>query len=304
MMKIYHIPAFVSPIAALFVFVCLVSCDRKVSTNNPVANDGAIPERIVSLGPAITEALYLLGVQDKLVGCTVYCNRPADAGRKEKVGTVVEMNVEKITALKPDLILATPLTAGKAVAKLRSLGMNVKSFGPADNFDLICEQFIELGKLTGKETEAVSLVAQASNRVAAVAARVTNTEKPGVFIQIGTKPLFAANRKSFINDYAIRAGGMNIADQAGNDAEYGIYSREWVVKKNPDVILVVAMGVAGDAEKQTWEAYDTLNAVRNKRIHVINSEDFCSPTPVGFARALEELAALLHPATRETETGK
>jgi len=65
------------------------------------------PQRIISLGPSLTEELFLLGVQDKIVGVTTYCQRPPEVKAKKKVGTVVEVNVERIMSLKPDLVLAT-----------------------------------------------------------------------------------------------------------------------------------------------------------------------------------------------------
>ena len=79
------------------------------------------PKRIISLGPYITEELYLLGVEDRLIGNTIFCNRPEDAENKPKVSSAVLPNVEKIVSLKPDLILATSLIDKKAVKKLKNL---------------------------------------------------------------------------------------------------------------------------------------------------------------------------------------
>ena len=87
------------------------------------SSESKTPERIISLGPYITEELYLLGGEDKLIGCTVYCNRPDDARNKPKVATAVMPNVEIIVGLKPDLILSTSLIDKKAVRKLEKLGL-------------------------------------------------------------------------------------------------------------------------------------------------------------------------------------
>ncbi|MCM8832137.1 MAG: helical backbone metal receptor, partial [Candidatus Omnitrophica bacterium] len=95
----------------LFCFFCL-----------GVYSQDKYPERIISLGPSITEELYLLGVEDKILGVTTYCKRPKEVLKKEKVGTVVDVNVEKIFSLKPDLVLATPLAKQKDIEKLKKLG--------------------------------------------------------------------------------------------------------------------------------------------------------------------------------------
>ncbi|MCK4519916.1 MAG: ABC transporter substrate-binding protein, partial [Candidatus Omnitrophica bacterium] len=121
------------------------------------------PQRIISLGPSITEQLYLLSAQDRLVGCTIYCKRPKEAKSKEKVGTVVEVNLEKIIGLKPDLVLATSLTNFKAIKKLKDLGIEVVSFFPPKNFDEICEQFLELGEIIGKEKKAEKIISKAKD---------------------------------------------------------------------------------------------------------------------------------------------
>ena len=251
----------------------------------------SLPQRIVSLGPALTESIYLLGVQDRLVGCTVYCNRPEAARQKQKVGTVVEVSVEKIVDLKPDLILATSLTDRRAREHLRQLGMNVVLFSEARNFDEICRQFIDFGKIVGKEDKARKIVAQAKKEVESIAGRAKGIEKPKVFLEIGAKPLFTVTRESFINDFIMLAGGINIAAEAGS----GLYSREKVVAQNPDVIIIVGMGVAAGQEKKVWQKFKTLPAVKNNRIYILDSDKVCSPTPVSFSEVLKEVSSLLHP---------
>lgn len=116
-----------------------------------------------------------------------------------------------------------------------------------------------------------------------------------MFIQIGSKPLFVATGNTFINDFIVFAGARNIA----GDATSGLYSREEVLKRNPEVILIVTMGISGEQEKTVWEKYRTVDAVRNKRIYFIDSAKVCSPTPIGFAETLEEIVLMLHPELEE-----
>ncbi len=248
------------------------------------------PERIISLVPSVTEELYLLNVEDRLIANTVYCNRPEEAKRKEKVGTVIEINLEKIIQLEPDLILSSSLTDSRAREKLKSLGMKVVTFPQASSLSELSRQFLELARLLGKEKEAQQIVAVVERRVSSVRERVNGLPKPKVFVQIGANPLFTANKSSFINDFIELAGGTNVA----RDAKTGIYSREEVLRHNPDVILIATMGI-GEEEKKNWQNYATLNAVRNDRIYVVDSYRFCSPTPVTFVEILQETAKILHP---------
>lgn len=259
------------------------------------AQDSEIPYRIVSLGPAITEEIYLLGIEDRLVGCTVYCQTPSQAKTKEKVGTVRDVNVEKIVNLRPDLVLTTSVTNHNDIEKLKRLKIKVVSFSTPKNFIEICNQFLELGKIVGKEKEAVDIVKRVTTKVNLIEAKVDNLLKPRVFVQTGAKPLYTANGGSFVHDYIVRAGGVNIAVGSYGGSDYGIYSREQVIKKNPDIILIVTMGIVGEQEKNIWEKFKGLNAVSKSRIYIIDSHRVCSPTPLSFAEMLAEIAALLHP---------
>jgi len=248
-------------------------------------------QRIISLSPSITEQLYLLNAQDRLVGCTIYCKRPKEAESKEKVGTVVEVNLEKIVGLKPDLVLATSLTDFKAIKKLKNLGIEVVKFFPPKNFAEICEQFLKLGKIIDKEKKAEEIISKAKDKINITKKKVKGLPKPKVFIQIGARPLFTVIGDSFVNDFIEFAGGVNIAQ----NLKSGFYSREKVIETNPDVIIIVTMGIAGEKEKETWEKFRSLNAVKNNRIYIVDSYKLCSPTPLSFADTLEQIAGILHP---------
>lgn len=249
------------------------------------------PKRIVSLAPSMTEELYLLKAEDSLVGNTTYCVTPPAARHKEKIGTITNIDLEKIVSLKPDLVLATSLTGPKTIQKLRDIGIEVRVFPAPKNFASLCEQFLELGKAIGKEADAREIVAAAEKKVAAIKARTEALIKPKVFIEIGAKPLFAANKDYFINDFVGLGGGTNIAE----DSKMGTYSREEVLRQNADVILIVTMGLAGEKEKEAWQEFKTLNAVKSGRIHIVESRKICSPTPVTFVETLKEITTLLHP---------
>ncbi|NIM18141.1 MAG: ABC transporter substrate-binding protein [Candidatus Aminicenantes bacterium] len=252
----------------------------------------APPRRIVSLAPALTESLYVLGVGDRLKGCTTYCKKPEEAKHKEKVGTLVEINVEKVLLLKPDLVLAMEFSDRKAVEKLKNLGIRVELFPSPKDFNHLCQSFLRLGQMVGREDRAKEIVDRAKKEAAFIRQQVEREKKIKIFWQLGAKPLFAATKGYFTNDYIEYAGGINIAA----DAKSGIYSREEVLKRNPDVIVIVTMGIAGEREKETWQTYSSINAVKQNQIYIVDSYKYCSPTPKGFVEALKELVGFLHPS--------
>jgi ABC-type Fe3+-hydroxamate transport system substrate-binding protein len=249
-----------------------------------------VPQRIVSLVPNITEGLYLLGVQDRIVGVTIYCQRPPEAQNKERVGAVVEVNVEKILSLQPDLIIASPLTDQKQIQKLRDLGMRVEIFQAPEDFEGLCNSFLEISRLVDREQEAREIIKHAEEELAYIKGKVKGLPRPRVFVQIGEKPLVAAGGDSFIDDFVAFAGGMNIA----HEVKTSVYSREEVVKRNPDIILIAKMGIAGAREKEQWAKHTTIRAVQTDQIYMVDPYRFCSPTPLSFIESVQELVRLFH----------
>ncbi|MBU2591133.1 MAG: ABC transporter substrate-binding protein, partial [Nitrospinae bacterium] len=208
----------------------------------------ASPQRIISLSPAVTEQLHLLGEYDKIVGNTTYCLVPAGQKGKEKVGTIVDINIEKIVGLKPDLILTTQLTNDRSIRKLKDMGIKVEVFPQPKGFEEICQQFIRLGDIVRKRDKAEEIVSKAKGKVREIRKRVEMLPKPKVFVQLGAKPLFTATGDSFVDDFIDFAGGVNIT----HNLKRGLITREEVIKKNPDIIMIVTMGIAGDREKKVW----------------------------------------------------
>lgn len=252
----------------------------------------SIPRRIVSLVPNITEELFDLGVQDRLVGVTTYCRRPPEAQSKERVGGVVEVNVEKILGLQPDLVIASPLTDHKQLQKLQAVGIRVEVFPPPRDFKALCDNFALIAHIVGREEQARAIILQAERELAAIKGKVKGLPKPRVFVQIGERPLVAAGGDSFIDDFVTCAGGVNIA----REVKTSVYSREEVVQKNPDIIIIAKMGMAGEQEKAAWMQYKTIRAMQTNKIFMVDPYRFCSPTPLSFVEQLRELVRLLHEA--------
>lgn len=250
--------------------------------------------RVVALGPLITDMIYLLEADQRLAGVTSYCIIPPGKEKKEIIGTVMQMNVEKIVSLKPDAVFASTLTRTKQVETLKKQGIHVIKFDNPVNFDEICAMFLALGTCLGKKNRALEIIDETKAQVREIEQKAHALGKRKVFIQIGIKPIRTSEPGTFISHYIELAGGINIATVKGS----GIYSRENVLMENPDVILVATMGSstkAAENEKNRWLGFSALKAARNQEIHVLDPEIVCSPTPVTFVNALTVFFESIHP---------
>jgi len=245
--------------------------------------------RIVSLAPAITEDIFLLGKGDNIVGNTIYCNRPKEAKYKEKVGTVIDVNVEKIYSLKPDIVFATNLTNPKDVKKLKELGTRVEIFTYPKNFNQLCEQFLKISEIIGEKKKGEEIIKNVKEEIEKIKEKIKNGRKVKVLVQIGTKPLWVAGEDTFIGDLVKLAGGENVIKGEG-----GKYSIEEIIKKNPEVIIITSMGIDTEEEKRVWQKYKMIDAVKNRKIFVIDSNRICSPTPLTFLEVANELYKIFH----------
>ena len=281
-------------LALCLAWLCIPVLASGRATAGPEAPLQGVPRRVVSLSPIITETIYLVGAQDLLIADTSYCNVPEAAQFKEKIGSVLQMNVEKIVALKPDLVIASALSREKQLKILEKMAVPVIRAKNPGTFDQMCEMTLELGRVLGRAGQAGEVVSRAREAARAIRDRAASLDKPSVFLQIGIKPLHSANGEMFISEYIRYAGGLNIAEQEGS----GVYSREKVLAVDPDVILVSTMGSSRKAavlERDKWMAYKSMTAVRQGRVHVLDPELICSPTPVTFVEGLEKILPLLHP---------
>ncbi len=246
--------------------------------------------RIVSLAPSLTMNIYYLDSKQKIVGCTSYCEI-AKPDKKEIVGSATTVNIEKIVSLKPDLVVAHSITKPEVIDKLRKMGLRVEIFNTPKSFDEICSQFLRLGIMIGKTEKAKSIIAQTKTRVETIKAKHKGKAALKIFFQIGADPLFTVMTNTFMNDYMLLCGGTNIAA----DLKAGSIGRETVLKRNPDAIFIVTMGIAGNEEKAIWQKYNQLSAAKRKQIFIIDSNQACTPTPLSFIATLETIDKLLFP---------
>ena len=252
------------------------------------------PKRIISLAPNITEILFSLGLDEEIVGVSIHCNFPEKAKTKVRVGSYISLDFERIISLKPDLIIATG--AGNTrdmVDRLEKLGFPTYVIFPK-NFDDILKSIDHLGQVVDREKEARAIIQGMRKRRQRVIELTQDLPRPKVFLQIGEAPIVTVGKGSFADDLIRLAGGENIA---GKEKEmYPRFGMEEILKRSPEVILISSMNPKGDYQKvlQEWTRWKTIPAVKNGRIHLIDSDLIDRPSP-RIIDGLEEIARILHP---------
>ncbi len=267
--------------AAFYILLNLSgSYQKKVEFSNH-------PRRIVSLAPSVTENLFLLSAADKIVAVTFYC--PPDVKNKTKIGTIVSPNIEKIVSLKPDLVLATDINRPQTINKLSELGMKVHVFPTEKRFADIEKNFIVLAKLVDKKREAIEIMHKVRKEIDGIRKKNRGLIKPKIFCQIGANPLVSLGKETFIDEMIEIAGGFNIAKGIG----YFRYSREDVIKQNPDAIILVTMGEYTESELALWQKYKNILAVKKNRIYIVPADDVCRPAPTAFLVGLKKISEIV-----------
>jgi len=254
-----------------------------------------VPTRIVSLAPSLTETIYALGVQDRLVGDTDFCDYPADALRKTKVGGAINPNLEEIAALHPDLVLITKeLNRMETVRALDTLG--IPSYATdAHTVDDIITTTQKLADLLGVPEAGKSLTADLRQRLAALHTSLQSSPPTRVLFVVWTDPLISVGKGTFIADAIRQADGVSIVESAQDWPQINL---EEVVRLQPDYLVFAASHSEGGTRdfdslvnRPGWRI---LDAVRNRHFAVI-SDAVNRPAP-RIVSSIEELAHQLHPA--------
>jgi len=249
-------------------------------------------ERFISLAPNLTEIVYAIGAGDRLVGNTTYCDYPAEARNVAKVGDTLHPSIERILALRPQLVLIS--TASQLEAFTTQLDEHQISVYVTDPHDLegVFRSIQNLGELLNQKNQADQLVLALRGRTAAVETAVSSTQPVRVFYQLSGEPLYTAGQDAFVTDIIRRAGGQSVtADVPG---AWPRYSAESALAAAPEAIILPTGGSMGAANSTIAPALQKSPAARNGKILKINDDHLTRPGPRSVA-GLEELAHALHP---------
>ena len=265
----------------------------------------AIPEkptRIICLYASFTETLFALGLGEKVVGVTKGCDYPPETLHKEQVGGAITVDVEKVVALNPDLVLAQARMQREVVQGLEKFGLTVVALYP-ENFEGILENIRLIGKITGQEQEARRLTADMEKRAKFITDRtkeLADFERPKVFYLVWYDPLKTMGPGTFINELIQLAGGENIAADAKERVP--AYSFETVIQRNPQVIILAGGSMTSITvdELKALKRWQVIDAVKNGRVYSIDSELVAGPNP-RIVDGLESMAKYMHPELFEEE---
>jgi len=251
------------------------------------------PQRIVSLAPNVTEILFVLGLESRVVGVTSYCDFPEAAKAKDKVGDTLQPNLEKIISLKPDLVVvSTASQLENLTRRLDQLAIPVYVTNPRAVRE-VAASIRSLGEVTGTSERARELAEEMENRIDAVERRVGGLTRPRVLYVLQIGPLITAGRNTFINDLINIAGGKSIS--AEETADYPQFSRETVVARAPEIIVAPSShGVEFVKESDLRRDFATTPAIRSNRIVWVIPDLVDRPGP-RIIEGLEQLAEGLHP---------
>lgn len=248
------------------------------------------PTKVVTLLPSETEAIYAIGSGEQVVGVDEYSNYPEEAASKPKVGDMTT-NIEAVTALNPDLVLASSSMNTEAITKLRELNITVFASDPL-TYDAVIAKIETLGKIMNKTTEAAAVADNMRAVKQQVTDAVKDAEKKKVYLEFS--PGWTVGTGTFLDELLTLAGGQNIAS-----AKQGWFevSAEEVVTQNPQYIIYPDLKedpnpiVVGIESRPGW---DVIDAVKNKQMFAVTEDPFVRVGP-RLADGLLELAKVLHP---------
>ena len=263
----------------------------KDDLGNEITFDKA-PQRIITLAPNLTEIVYDLGLDKYLVGNTIYCNYPAAARKVEKIGDMLTFDFEKILTLKPDLVLITVEGNTKQnYDKFRELGIKIFATNPR-NFEGIKKSYEDLGKIFNISGATNKKIKMWDSVITKISSSSKAYQPATAMFVIELKPLMLAGKNTFINQYMQICGLTNITEDS--PANYPVYSREDILRKDPDYIIYPTGGNDNLAKiKNAYPEWARLKAVKNNNVIFVDWDVYMRPGP-RFAEAVNDLFNRLH----------
>ncbi len=252
------------------------------------------PLRIVSLAPSLTETIYALGLQDRLVGDTDFCDYPAEAQKKPKVGGGINPNLEEIASLHPDLVLVTnSFNRLETVRALDSLGIPSYDIDP-HTVDEILASTEKLAGVLGVPEAGKTLAEDLQRRLTVLQAKLAALPQTKVLFVVWTEPLMSIGKGTFVADALRKAGANSIVESSRDWPQMNL---EEVVHLQPDfLIFPETHSDAGAHDFDTLAlkpGWRLLDAVHNRRFAVV-SDAVIRPAP-RIVSVIEDLARQLHP---------
>jgi iron complex transport system substrate-binding protein len=299
----FQFKQFLALVAALLLAAALACAPARKSetpsatrqTTDDAGRSVTLParvDRVITLAPNLTEIVFAVGGGDRLVGNTTYCDYPPEAKNVAKVGDTRSPNLERIIALKPQVVLIS--TASQLETFTQQLqNQNIAVFiTDPQNLEGVFRSIEQVGQIMGQQERANALVQNLRERTNAVEQAVKQAPAVRVFYQASGEPLYVPGHDAFVTDLIRRAGGISVtADVPG---AWPKFSNESALAARPEAIILPTGGSMGAANSTVIEALRNSPAVLAGRVYKINDDHLARPGP-RVVEGLEEMAKALHP---------
>ncbi len=268
-------------LAIILIFIS--ACSSDISSDSP--------EGYISLSPAVTEILFRLNADDKLVGVTDYCDYPDGVSEKESVGDMVNPSIEMIAYLNPETIFTAGEPQEKLAARLTDMGYNVVE-AESRSIQEIYDNILKISEITGNPDEGERLVSEIKKEIAGIGKKLKNRDKKKVYVEISASPVMSPGKNSFLNDVIKKAGGVNVS--AGFDRSYVLSGEEFIVEKNPEVILILSEAGRGRKERMKRVFGREVDAAEKGDIYYVEEkESIVRPGP-RVSEGIRKMAEIIH----------
>lgn len=262
-------------------------------TPAPAKADAGAATRVVSLSPSTTEALFVIGAGDRVVGRSRYCDWPPEVMKLPVIGGYVDPSFEAILALRPDLVTGARGPAGAAMSE-RLDARGISTFLPqTESFAQVDAMILGLGERTGHTREARAAVETLDARVLGIEKAVGARPRVRVLLVFGLQPISVAGPQSFAEEMIRRAGGTNVVTDGGGYPTMGV---ERIIMLDPDVIVNAAIAEAHGNERIGKETpgWSRVRAVALGHVVPVTDESVLRPGP-RLGDGLATLARAIHP---------
>ena len=271
--------------ALLVISIFVISCSKKNAENGKKGENKKY-NRIVVLDPATVEMIYMLGAEDKIVGVANLERSKVwpeeKVAKLESVGTFMKPSLEKIIALKPDLVIMSALTGEELNNELKSNNIVAKRV-QANSIEEIFTNFLEVAKMLGKENEANKIIAEKKVKLEEIK-KIATGNKKGLFV-MSASPLMVFGNDNLPNDVMKLLNIKNIAEnQKGRNP---IVTPEFIIKENPDIIITLLPNPSQIVA--TNPQLKNVNAIKNSKFIVVNSSQILRGSPRTIDQ-IEEIA--------------
>jgi iron complex transport system substrate-binding protein len=259
-------------------------------------------KRIVSLSPSTTETLFALGLGEKVVGVTSFCNYPPEVKGKARVGGYFNPNYEAMAALEPDLVIILP-EQENVKNFLDELGLKHLTVNNKTIPDIL-SAIKTIGKECDVEKRANELIATINSRIIKIQEKTINLPRPAVLISIGRtmgsgslKDVYIAGKNTYYDELINYAGGRNAYEN--ENIAYPMLSAEGIIHINPEIIIdmvadLSSNGLTEAMVRKEWQSVSSVDAMKNNRLFVFSHDYILIPGP-RFILLLEDIARTVHP---------